>query len=39
VQDVVVAEKLWHKDGWTSPIHGPGLGIEVIETEVRKIAP
>ena len=39
VQDVVVAEKLWHKDGWTSPIHGPGLGNEVIETEVRKIAP
>ena len=39
VQDVVVAEKLWHKDGWTSPIHGPGLGIEVIEAEVRKIAP
>ena len=38
VQDVIVAEKLWHQDGYAYPIHGPGLGIEVIEAEVRKIA-
>jgi L-alanine-DL-glutamate epimerase-like enolase superfamily enzyme len=38
VQDVIVAEKLWHKDGWAYPIEAPGLGIEVIESEVRKIA-
>jgi L-alanine-DL-glutamate epimerase-like enolase superfamily enzyme len=38
VQDVIVAEKLWHRDGYAYPIHGPGLGIEVIEAEVRKIA-
>jgi len=39
VQDVIVAEKLWHKDGWAYPISGHGMGIEVIEAEVRKIAP
>jgi L-alanine-DL-glutamate epimerase-like enolase superfamily enzyme len=38
VQDVIVAEKLWHKDGWALPIEAPGLGIEVIEAEVRRIA-
>jgi len=38
VQDVIVAEKLWHRDGWAWPIEGPGLGIEVIEAEVRRIA-
>ncbi len=38
VQDVIVAEKLWHKDGWALPIEEPGLGIEVIEAEVRRIA-
>jgi hypothetical protein len=32
-------EKLWHKDGRVYPISGPGLGIEVIEAKVRKIAP
>lgn len=32
-------EKLWHKDGWAYPISGPVLGIEVIEAEVRKVAP
>ena len=32
-------EKLWHKDGCAYPISGPGLGIEVIEAEVRKVAP
>ncbi len=38
VQDAIVAEKLWHRDGWAYPIEAPGLGIEVIEAEVRKIA-
>ena len=37
VQDEIVAEKLWHKDGWAYPIHGPGLGIEVQEDVVRRI--
>ena len=44
VQDVIVAEKLWHKDGFAYPIHGHGhghghgLGIDVIEAEVRRLA-
>ena len=38
VQDDLVAEKLWHKDGWAYPIHGPGLGIEVQEAVVRRLA-
>jgi L-alanine-DL-glutamate epimerase-like enolase superfamily enzyme len=38
VQDTIVAEKLWHRDGWAYPITGPGLGIDVIEAEVRRIA-
>ena len=38
VQDEIVAEKLWHKDGWSYPIEGPGLGIEVQEAVVRRLA-
>ena len=38
VQDDLVAEKLWHKDGWAYPIEGPGLGIDVQEDVVRRIA-
>ena len=38
VQDELVAEKLWHKDGWAYPIEAPGLGIEVQEDVVRRIA-
>lgn len=38
VQDVIVAEKLWHSDGSADPIHGPGLGIAVIDAKVRKLA-
>ena len=38
VQDELVAEKLWHKDGWAYPIHGPGLGIDVQESVVRRLA-
>ena len=38
VQDDLVAEKLWHRDGWAYPPAGPGLGIEVQEDVVRSIA-
>ena len=38
VQDELVAEKLWHKDGFAYPIHGPGLGIDVQEAVVRRLA-
>jgi L-alanine-DL-glutamate epimerase-like enolase superfamily enzyme len=38
VQDELVAEKVWHRDGWAYPLHGPGLGIEVDEDVVRRIA-
>lgn len=38
VQDELVAEKLWHKDGWAYPLHGPGLGIEVQEAVVKRLA-
>ncbi|MEO6298743.1 MAG: mandelate racemase/muconate lactonizing enzyme family protein [Paracoccaceae bacterium] len=38
VQDELVAEKLWHKDGWAYPITGPGLGIVVQEAVVRRLA-
>ncbi len=38
VQDELVAEKLWHRDGWAYPQTGPGLGIEVQEDVVRRLA-
>ncbi|MBL4813698.1 MAG: mandelate racemase/muconate lactonizing enzyme family protein [Rhodobacteraceae bacterium] len=38
VQDDLVAEKLWHRDGWAYPIEGAGLGIEVQEDVVRRLA-
>lgn len=38
VQDELVAEKLWHKDGWAYPINAPGLGIEVREDTVQRLA-
>ena len=38
VQDDLVAEKLWHLDGWAYPIHGPGLGIDVQEAVVKRLA-
>ncbi|MCA3454381.1 MAG: mandelate racemase/muconate lactonizing enzyme family protein [Rhodobacter sp.] len=38
VQDDLVAKKLWHKDGWAYPIHAPGLGIEVQEAVVKRLA-
>jgi len=38
VQDELVGEKLWHRDGWAYPIEAPGLGIEVQEDVVRRLA-
>ncbi|GAB5376147.1 MAG: L-lyxonate dehydratase [Acuticoccus sp.] len=38
VQDELVAEKLWHRDGWAYPPSGVGLGIDVREDVVRRIA-
>ena len=38
VQDELVAEKLWHRDGWAYPPTGAGLGIDVQEDVVRRIA-
>ena len=37
VQDDLVGEKLWHRDGWAYPIEGPGLGIDVQEDVVRRL--
>ncbi|MDE0969007.1 MAG: mandelate racemase/muconate lactonizing enzyme family protein [Octadecabacter sp.] len=38
VQDDLVGEKLWHRDGWAYPIEGPGLGIDVQEDVVRRLS-
>lgn len=38
VQDDLVGEKLWHRDGWAYPIEGHGLGIDVQEDVVRRLA-
>ncbi|PHQ96925.1 MAG: hypothetical protein COB40_06605 [Marinosulfonomonas sp.] len=38
VQNDLVAEKIWHRDGWAYPIDAPGLGIEVQEDVVRRLA-
>lgn len=38
VQDELVTEKVWHRDGWAYPLTGPGLGVEVDEDVVRRIA-
>ena len=37
VQDELVTEKIWHRDGWAHPLDGPGLGIEVREDVVERI--
>lgn len=37
VQDELVTEKIWHRDGWAYPLEGPGLGIEVREEIVERI--
>jgi L-alanine-DL-glutamate epimerase-like enolase superfamily enzyme len=38
VQDELVTKKIWHEDGWVYPLEGPGLGIEVREDVVRRLA-
>ncbi len=38
VQNDLVAEKIWHRDGWAYPIDAPGLGIDVQEDVVRRLA-
>ena len=38
VQDELVADKIWHHDGWAYPLTDPGLGIEIREDVVRRIA-
>ena len=38
VQDELVTRKIWHENGWVLPLEGPGLGIEVREDVVRRLA-
>ncbi len=37
VQDEIVEQKLWHRDGWAYPIEGPGLGIDIREDVIRSL--
>lgn len=37
-QDGLAGERIWHRGGWVHPLRGPGLGIEVQEDVVRRIA-
>jgi len=36
--DLIGGQRLWHRDGWAYPPEGPGLGIEVDEAVVRRLA-
>lgn len=36
MQDELVRERIWHVDGYISPLTGPGLGIEVDESVIAK---
>jgi len=38
VQDGIVAEKIWHVDGWALPPTGPGLGVDVQEDVLRGLS-
>jgi L-alanine-DL-glutamate epimerase-like enolase superfamily enzyme len=38
VQTDLVAERIWHRDGWAYPLTGAGLGIEVQEDVVKRLA-
>ncbi len=38
VQNELVEERVWHRDGWAYPLEGSGLGIEVREDVVRRLA-
>ena len=37
VQQDLVAEPIWHRDGWAYPVDGAGLGVEVRENVVEKL--
>jgi len=37
VQQDLVAEPIWHRDGWAYPVDGAGLGVEVREDIVEKL--
>ena len=37
VQDDIVEQKLWHRDGWAYPPEGPGLGIELREDVIHSL--
>lgn len=37
VQNDLVAERIWHKDGWAYPLEGAGLGIDVQEDVVERL--
>lgn len=37
VQTDLVAERIWHRDGWAYPLEGPGLGIAVNEDVVERL--
>jgi L-alanine-DL-glutamate epimerase-like enolase superfamily enzyme len=32
----LVRERIWHRDGFISPLTGPGLGIDVDESVIAK---
>jgi L-alanine-DL-glutamate epimerase-like enolase superfamily enzyme len=36
-QQDLVAEPIWHRDGWAYPVDSPGLGVEVRENVVEKL--
>ena len=38
VQTDLVADRIWHDDGWALPLEGPGLGISVDEDVVRRLS-
>lgn len=38
VQNELVTERIWHRDGWAYPLNGPGLGIVVREDVVERLA-
>lgn len=38
VQNDLVEQRIWHRDGWAYPLEGPGLGIHVREDVVQRLA-
>lgn len=37
VQQDLVTEPIWHRDGWAYPVDSPGLGVDVREDVVAKL--